>query len=64
VAGDWGGRADQYCRECRCRKQYIHMRDREIWIFDWCYHDVQTEENVRLLESLFYMLNEHKVAAA
>jgi len=65
VAGSWGGSADQYCGECRCRKHHVPMRGQEIWIFDSCYHEPGTpDENVRLLASLFYMLNEHKPAAA
>lgn len=64
MVGSWGGSADQYCRECRCRKQYIPMKDQEIWIFEWCYHDVPTEENVRLLASIFFMFNEHRPASA
>jgi hypothetical protein len=60
----WGGSGEQYCCVCRCQKHYVPMRDREIWIFEWCYHDDGTSEDVRLLASLFFMSFEHRPAAA
>ncbi len=51
----WGGSADQYCPTCHCQKHYIPTRDQEVWIFDWCYHETDASENVRLLASIFFL---------
>lgn len=60
----WGGSSSQYCKECRCAKHHVPMRDKEIWIFDWCYHDDDTSEDVRRLAFMFFMSFEHRAAVA
>ena len=59
---DWGG--GPHCQVCRCRKHHYHTRQGEVWMFDWCYHDVAESEPVRLLASVFYMFNEPRPATA
>jgi hypothetical protein len=59
---EWGG--GRHCQICRCRKHHYHTSMGEIWMFDWCYHEVEASEPVRLLASVFYMFNEPHPASA
>jgi hypothetical protein len=59
LAQKWGGSADMYCEECRCRRHHYHIQAGEVWIFDHCYHEWPASEPVRLLAALFDMLNPH-----
>jgi hypothetical protein len=47
------------CPNCLCRNRHFKIGAGEVWVFEWCRHEVGVAEPVRLLAEI---LNAHSRA--